>query len=46
VKPKVPNAFFASVFTAKTGPQESQSLKVREKARRKEDLPLVKKGSS
>jgi len=32
------NAFFASVFT---GPQASQSLEVREKAREKEDLPLV-----
>ena len=35
------NAFFASVFSAKAGPQASQSLKVREKAWKKEDLPLV-----
>jgi len=35
------NALFASVFTGKAGPQESQSLEVREKACRKEDLPLV-----
>jgi len=35
------NACFASVFTAKTGPQESQSLELREKAWRKEDLPWV-----
>jgi len=34
-------AFFASVFTAKAGPQSSQSLEVREKACRKKDLPLV-----
>jgi len=26
------NAFFASVFTAKAGPQESQSLEVRDEA--------------
>ena len=35
------NAFFASVFSAKAGPQESQALEVRKKAWRKEDLPLV-----
>jgi len=35
------NAFFASVFTAKAGPQASQPLEVREKAWRKEDLLLV-----
>jgi len=35
------NAFFASVFTAKAGPQAPQSLELREKAWRKEDLPLV-----
>ena len=35
------NAFFASVFTGKAGPQAFQSLEVREKAWRKEDLPLV-----
>jgi len=36
------NAFFASFFTAKAGPQASQSLEVRKKAWRKKDL-LVKK---
>jgi len=35
------NDFFDSVFTAKTGPQASQSLEVRKKAWRKQDLPLV-----
>jgi len=35
------DAFFASDFTAKAGPQVSQSLEVREKTQRKEDLPLV-----
>ncbi|GAB0204029.1 mitochondrial enolase superfamily member 1 [Grus japonensis] len=35
------NAFFASVFTAKASPQESQTLEVGEKVWRKEDLPLV-----
>ncbi|GAB0209844.1 mitochondrial enolase superfamily member 1 [Grus japonensis] len=35
------NAAFASVFTAKAGPQESQTLEVREKVCRKKDLPLV-----
>jgi len=35
------NAFFASVFSAKAGPQESQALEVREEACRKDDLPLV-----
>jgi len=38
------NAFFASVFTAKAGPQESQALEVREEACRKDDLPLVEEG--
>ncbi|GAB0184165.1 mitochondrial enolase superfamily member 1 [Grus japonensis] len=36
------NAFFASVFTAKASPQESQTLGVGEKVWRKEDFPLVK----
>jgi len=36
------NAAIASFFTAKPGPQESQSLEVKEKACRKEDLPLIK----
>ena len=35
------NAAFASVFTAKAGPQGSLSPDLREKASRKEDLPLV-----
>jgi len=35
------NAFFASVFSAKAGPQESQALEVREEACRKDHLPLV-----
>jgi len=35
------STFFASVFTAKAGPQASQSLEVREEAWRKEDLSLV-----
>ena len=42
-KAELQNAFFASVFSAKAGPQASKSLEVREKACRKEDLPLVKK---
>jgi len=41
-KAELLNAAFASVFTAKAGPQISQSLEVREEAWRKEDLPLVK----
>ncbi|GAB0209468.1 mitochondrial enolase superfamily member 1 [Grus japonensis] len=40
-KEKLLNAAFASVFTAKAGPQESQALEVGEKVLRKEDLPLV-----
>ncbi|GAB0204380.1 mitochondrial enolase superfamily member 1 [Grus japonensis] len=35
------NAFFASVFTAKAGPQESQTLERRKEVWRKEDFPLV-----
>ncbi|GAB0179181.1 mitochondrial enolase superfamily member 1 [Grus japonensis] len=35
------NAFFASVCTAKAGPQETHSLEVGEKVWKKEDLPLV-----
>jgi len=38
-KAELPNA---SVFTAKADPWASQSLKVREEAWRKEDLPLLK----
>ena len=41
VKMELLNAFFSSVFTAKAGPQASQCPEVREKAWRKEDLPLV-----
>jgi len=38
---KLLNAFFASVFSAKAGPQESQSLEVGEEAYREDDFPLV-----
>jgi len=41
-KAELLNAFFASVFTAKSGPQAPQSLEVREKAWTKEDPPLIK----
>jgi len=40
-KAELLNAFFASVFSAKAGPWTSQSLEAREKAWRKEDLPLL-----
>jgi len=40
-KAELLNAFFASVFTAKAGPQASQSLKIREKVWRKEYLTLI-----
>ncbi|GAB0208703.1 mitochondrial enolase superfamily member 1 [Grus japonensis] len=40
-KAELLNAAFASVFTAKASPQESQTLEVGEKVWRKEDLPLV-----
>jgi len=40
-KAELLNAFFASVFSAKASPQESQALEVREEACRKGDLPLV-----
>jgi len=40
-KAELPNAFFASVFNAKAGPQESQTLEGREEVCRKDDLPLV-----
>jgi len=33
---------FASLFTAKAGPQASQPLEGREEACRKDDLPLVR----
>ncbi|GAB0186866.1 mitochondrial enolase superfamily member 1 [Grus japonensis] len=41
-KAELLNAFFASVCTAKAGPQESQTLEVGKKVWRKEDFPLVK----
>jgi len=41
-KAELLNAFFASVSSAKAGPQESQVLEVREEACRKDDPPLVK----
>jgi len=40
-KAELPNVFFASVFSVKAGPQESQTLEVRDKACRKDDLLLV-----
>jgi len=40
-KAELLNAFFAAVFSAKAGPQESQALEVREEACREDDLPLV-----
>jgi len=40
-KAELLNAFLASVFTAKAGPQASQPLEVREKAWSKDDHPLV-----
>jgi len=40
-KAELLNDCFASVFTAKASPQESQALEVREEACRKDDLPLV-----
>jgi len=42
-KAELPDAFFALVFTAKSGPQDFQSLEEREEAWRKEDFPLVRK---
>jgi len=40
-KAELLNAFFASVFSAKAGPQESQAPEVREEACREDDFPLV-----
>jgi len=40
-KAELLNAFFASVFSAKANPQESQAPEVREEAHREDDFPLV-----
>ncbi|GAB0209097.1 hypothetical protein GRJ2_003375400 [Grus japonensis] len=40
-KAELLNAAFASLFTAKVGPQETQTLEVGQKILRKEDPPLV-----
>ncbi|PKU34197.1 rna-directed dna polymerase from mobile element jockey-like [Limosa lapponica baueri] len=40
-KAELLNAFFASVFTPKAGPQEPQTLEVGERAWSKEDSPLI-----
>lgn len=40
-KTEILNAFLASVFNAKTSPQESQTLKVRERVCGMEDFQLV-----
>jgi len=40
-KAELLNASFASVFTAKASPQESQDLGLREEACKKDDLPLA-----
>jgi len=40
-KAELLNAFFASVFSAKAGRQESQALEVREEAYGEDDFPLV-----
>jgi len=40
-KAELLNVFFVSVFSAKTGPRESQALEVREEACRKDDPPLI-----
>jgi len=40
-KAELLNAFFASVFSAKAGPQESQAPEVREEAHREDDFPLA-----
>jgi len=40
-KAELLNAFFASVFSAKASPQESQALEVTEEACREDDFPLV-----
>lgn len=40
-KAELLNAFCASVFTAKNGPQESQTSEVRDEGRKYENFPLV-----
>jgi len=40
-KAELLNAFFASVFSAKAGPQECQAPKVRKEAHGEDDFPLV-----
>jgi len=40
-KAELLNAFFASVFSAKAGPQGSQTLEATEEAYREDDFPLV-----
>ena len=42
-KAELLNAFFASVFSAKAGPQECQAPEVREKAYREDDFPLSRR---
>jgi len=42
-KAELLNAFFASVFSAKAGSQESQALEAREEAYREDDFPSVEK---
>ena len=41
-KAELLNAFFASVFSTKAGPQESQALEARQEAYKEYDFPLVK----
>ena len=41
-KVEIPNAFFASVFSEKALPQESQTPEVSERIWRMEDFPLVR----
>jgi len=40
-KAELLNPFFASVFSVKAGPQESQALEAREEAYREDDFPLI-----
>jgi len=42
-KAELLNAFLASVFSAKAGPQESQAPEVREEAHREDDFPFLEK---